>query len=95
MESTLINVSVNVTTEDNTPIQGAVITLTNTNSNEDYESSATGSAGGCTISNIPEGTYTVAAICSGYEDYEGIEEVTIDKENKNIAIVMTASESEE
>jgi len=50
----------------------------------------TGSAGGCNITEVPEGTYTVTATCSGYNDYTSSEDVVISEENKSLSITMTA-----
>lgn len=51
----------------------------------------TGSAGGCNIADVPEGTYSVAATCTGYTDYASSEDVAISDENKTISITMTAA----
>ena len=49
----------------------------------------TGSAGGCTISNVPEGEYEVAASKTGYVDYEGT--LTVNDETGSLSIVLEES----
>lgn len=46
----------------------------------------TGSAGGCTISNVPEGSYNVTASKAGYIEYTGKLHVS---KNDNLTITMT------
>ena len=50
-------------------VAGAKILLTNTiNTSSTYESTSSGTAGGCSISEVPYGTYsvTVSTVPSGY-----------------------------
>lgn len=49
-----VNIGVTVTTEDNSSVQGAVVSLTK--GTEEY-TGVTGSAGGCNIKNVPTGQY--------------------------------------
>ena len=47
----------------------------------------TGSAGGCTISNVPEGSYSVMASKTGYAVYSG--NITVNEENTTLNITLT------
>ena len=79
-----------VTVSDGTdPIQNVDVVLEDSE-NHQY-TGKTGSAGGCNITDVPEGTYSVAATCSGYTDYASSEDVVISEENKTISITMTAA----
>lgn len=49
----------------------------------------TGSAGGCTLSNIPDGEHTIIATKEGYVDYTST--VTTGADNTSITIVLTAN----
>lgn len=49
-----VDVTISVTKEDSTPVESVVVNL-----GEDY-TGTTGSAGGCTIKNVPVGQYTVS-----------------------------------
>ena len=49
----------------------------------------TGSAGGCTLSNVPEGTYSVVATASGYNEYTG--SITVDENTTTLNIVLNNS----
>ena len=50
-------------TDGTDPIEGATVTLID--SEEEEYTGTTGSAGGCTIKDVPEGTYTVTATATG------------------------------
>lgn len=73
-------------TDGTNPIEGATVTLIDSEK-EEY-TGTTGSAGGCTIKNVPEGTCTVTAEATGYTDYED-EDVEISDESKTLSITMT------
>ena len=51
----------------------------------------TGSAGGCTIRNVPEGTYDVVASLNGYQEYEGTFTVSEDSNTLNITLTESVS----
>ena len=80
------NISVSVT-DGTDPIENVDVILED--SNETQYTGKTGSAGGCTISNVPEGTYSVVATATGYNEYTGTMEVT--EENKTLTITLTAT----
>lgn len=85
--STKVNISVNVTsTGDNAPVGNVDVTLTNTSTNNDY-TGKTGSAGGCTINNVPTGNYNVVASATGYHEYNRT--LTVDENTKKLNIKLT------
>lgn len=73
--------SVNVTSDDNGSVEGAVVTLTNTN-DETYKYAATLDATGKTQVEVRRGTYNYSVSLEGYYTLEGtveiLEEKTID-----------------
>ncbi len=81
---TTYNISVSVS-DGTDPLQNVDVTLTDTEDNE--YTGKTGSAGGCTISNVPEGTYNVTATKTGYNEYTGT--MNVSEENTNLTITMT------
>ncbi|MDO5849305.1 MAG: carboxypeptidase-like regulatory domain-containing protein [Methanobrevibacter sp.] len=87
-------IDVTVTVTDGTdPIEGAIVTLTDSENN-DYATSdsGTGAAGGATIKNVPYGSYSVAATKNGYNDYESSSNVTVDADNHSISITIVQSQ---
>ena len=68
----LVTVAVSVT-DGTDGIEGAEVTLIDAEENE--YTGTTGSAGGCNIKDVPEGTYSVTATATGYTDYESAEDV--------------------
>ena len=85
-EPVTVNVSVSVS-DGNDPIENADVILED--AEETQYTGKTGSAGGCTISNVPEGTYSVVATATGYTEYTGTMEVSED--NKTLTITLTAA----
>lgn len=85
-ESVKINISATVTDGEN-PISSATVTLTNDNKTI---TGTTGSAGGCTLSNVELGTYTVTASASGYTEYT--DSLTVTNETTTLAITMSIAE---
>ena len=77
------NISVSVS-DGTDPLENVSVTLTGADSNE--YTGKTGSAGGCTINNVPEGSYNVTASKAGYIDYIGTLNVS---KNDNLTITMT------
>lgn len=80
------NISVSVT--DGTDPVGNVDVIFEDVEENQY-TGKTGSAGGCTISNVPEGTYTIVASATGFEEYTG--EITVSEENTTLNITLTES----
>lgn len=76
-------------TNGTVPIEGAIVTLTNNSTSKEYACSGTGSAGGCTISNVPIGTYTVTATATNYQTLTK-ENVAVNEESGILNIVLTA-----
>ena len=83
-------ISITVQDEDETGVASASVKLTDgTNT---YEKT-TGSAGGCTVQNAPEGTYTITVTATGYKDYE--DEVSLTVESPDIEVTLEAEEEAE
>jgi len=83
--ATTHNISVSVT-DGTDPIGNVDVTLSD---GENEYTGKTGSAGGCTISNVPEGQYEVVASKSGYVDYEST--LTVNSETSSLSIVLEES----
>ena len=79
---TKYNISVSVT-DGTDPLENVSVALADADSNE--YTGKTGSAGGCTISNVPEGSYNVTASKAGYDEYSGTLHVS---KNDNLTITM-------
>ena len=73
-------------TPSTVPLEGATVTV------DDLTGGPTGSAGGCTVSDVPEGTHTLTVTCEGYETYT--DTITVDESHTNFNITLTASELE-
>jgi len=73
-----INISVN---DGTNAVEGASVsigTITGT----------TGSAGGCTLKDVPDGEQTIEVIAEGFGDYEGT--ITVSESNTSFTISLTA-----
>ena len=81
----IIQVSINVSDGTN-PVEGAKVTFVGMDGTE--YTGITGSAGGCTIKDVPEGTYHVIARCDGYVDTDPVQ-IEISAENNSLSIIMT------
>lgn len=88
-EPVFYRLNIHVKDENEVPIGSAIVTIID--SEDKKYTRTTGSAGGCTINEIPEGTYTVIAIADGYEDYECSEELRINQ-TKTLNITMISKE---
>lgn len=77
------NISVSVT-DGTDPIENVDVILSN---GENEYTGKTGSAGGCTISNVPEGEYEVVANATGYTEYTGT--LTVDENTTTLSITLT------
>lgn len=84
-------VSVTVKDADEVAINGATVTLTNKTDGTKSYNCTTGSAGGCTLSSVPDGTYTVTATATSYQNYAGATDFTVSASSTSLAITMTAS----
>ena len=72
------------TVDDGTdPVQGAVVTI-------EGKTGTTGSAGGCTIESILEGSHTVAVAADGFEDYSDTISVTSDDTSFTISLTAVS-----
>lgn len=80
------NISVSVTDGTN-PVSGASVSLTK--NSEIIASSTTGSAGGCTLSNVEDGSYTITVTKDGFVDY--IDTVITSLDNASLTIELTAT----
>ena len=81
--ATTYNIRVSVS-DGTDPLENVDVTLSDTENNY---TGKTGSAGGCTISNVPEGTYNVTATKTGYNEYTGT--ITVNEETTSLTISMT------
>ena len=86
---TTVTVAVSVSYDNDgttTPVENADVTLTDADSNE--YTGKTGSAGGCNITEVPVGTYSVSATATGFTDYASSEDVEITEESHALTITM-------
>ena len=67
-------------------VEGAVVTVTT------GKTGTTGSAGGCTIAGVLDGTYTITVTAEGFEDYSG--SITVDSTHTSFNISLTAAATE-
>lgn len=89
VEPATFDISVSVKDAEDTAIQGATVTLTDSTDNTKTFTGTSGSAGGCTIKPTA-GTYVVTAVCEGYDDYTAEENLVV-SESGSLAIVLTAA----
>ena len=82
------NISVSVTDGTN-PVSGATVTLSK--NNETITSSRTGSAGGCTLTNVEDGNYIINVVKEGYNEYT--ENITTSVDNDSLTIQLTPTSS--
>ena len=82
------NISVSVSDGTNA-VSGASVKLYKNNTV--VASSTTGSAGGCTLSNVEDGSYTVTVIKDGYSDYT--DNITTSVDNASLTIELTPTSS--
>ena len=80
------NISVSITDGTN-PVSGASVVLKK--NNETIASSTTGSAGGCTLSNVEDGSYNIIVTKDGFTTYS--ENITTSVDNASLTIELTAS----
>lgn len=82
------NISVTVT-DGTDPVSGATVTLSKNNTT--VTSSRTGTAGGCTLSDVEDGSYTITVSKDGFSEYT--DTITTSVDNTSINIVLTATSS--
>lgn len=63
------------------PVENAVITVTT------GKTGTTGSAGGCTISGVLDGSYTITVVAEGFEDYS--DTIVVDESHTSFTITLT------
>lgn len=84
--------TLNITIKDNNDdgVSGAKIKLENKSTHTEYESTSSGTLGGCKIENLPYGQYT-AIISALPETYiaSTIDDITIDQSNNTLTVTVT------
>lgn len=78
------NISFSVKSGD-VGVENAVVTL----DGDETITGTTGSAGGCTISNVEDGTHSVSVVATGYTTYTG--SITVSSSNTSFDISLTLS----
>ena len=89
-EPETVDISVTVTDNIGTPIEGVYVEITDTEIN-----GTTGSAGGCTLSNVPidlENSVTITATKEGYQNYSYDDIIT--GEFTRVDIILSEIEDE-
>lgn len=81
-------ISVSVT-DGTDPVKGASVVLTK--GATEVASSTTGDAGGCTLQNVEDDTYTITVTKDGFTEYTA--SVTTSENNTSLSIELTASAS--
>ena len=76
------DLSISVRDSELQPVEGAVVSISNTEI-----SSTTGSAGGCTLTNVPAGSQTIVVTAQGYETYT--DTIVVSAINNEISIELT------
>lgn len=64
--------------------------MKNITTQQEYTSTASGSAGGCTIKNVPYGEYSYTATSEGYNDFTSSNNLTVDGD-ETLTITMVES----
>ena len=67
--------------DGNNPVENATVAIGDV-------TGTTGSAGGCSLQNIPDGEQTVTVTKEGYEDYTGT--ITVSENNTSFTVSLTA-----
>lgn len=85
---TTVKRTINVSVTDGTdPVKGASVVLAK--GSTEVASSTTGDAGGCTLQNVEDDTYTITVTKEGFTEYSA--SVTTSKSNTSLSIELTAS----
>ncbi len=77
------DISVSVVDEEDNPVANADVSVYD--KGDPYDGT-TGSAGGCTIRNVPYGTYTIEAVAEGFEFT--VESITVDASEMSRKLVL-------
>ena len=75
-----VNISIIVKDENEEPVNGANVSI-------DEITATTGSAGGCTLQNVPIGEQTITVTATGYDEYS--DTITVSYENNSFNITLT------
>lgn len=86
LEKRNISISVN---DGTNPVSGVVVSLVK--NNQTVASSTTGSAGGCTLSNVEDGSYIITATKDGFDEYS--DSIVTSSDNVSLVIKLTAKPS--
>ena len=65
------------------PVEGAIVTVTT------GKTGTTGSAGGCSINGVLDGSYTISVTAQGFEDYSGT--IAVDESHTTFTVSLTAA----
>ena len=68
--------------DGNNPVENATVAIGDV-------TGTTGSAGGCSLQNIPDGEQTVTVTKEGYKDYTST--ITVSEESTSFTVSLTAS----
>ena len=86
------SIDVTVTDGDDSPIEGAAVTLTDSSDNTKVYTCTTDSSGEGSLSNVAVGTYVVTATASGYKNYTGSEALVVTSDTSTLDIEMEEEE---
>lgn len=75
-----INISISIVDENETPIPGANVRIGEI-------TGTTGSAGGCTLQNVPVGIQTIIVTKDGYDNYS--DSIIVSEEETSFNIILT------
>ena len=67
------------------PVEGALVTVTT------GKTGTTGSAGGCSITGVLDGSYTISVVADGFEDYS--DTIVVDETHTSFSINLVATET--
>lgn len=67
------------------PVEGALVTVTT------GKTGTTGSAGGCSITGVLDGSYTISVVADGFEDYS--DTIVVDETHTSFSINLVAAET--
>ena len=82
-----VDISVTVTDTNENRLENVEVTITDTTDSNSSFTGTTGSQGGCNLTNVPIGEYSVSAVKTGYVTYTG--SLTVTSETDSLSIEMT------